>query len=77
MGYEDDDEVTRRAGDTPPVDPALLARPDVRAALAGHDIGAFYRVLGDNGWTQREIAPPRVACRCRNRRGGPAIAGHW
>ncbi len=55
MDYQDDDKVARRAG-TPPVDPALLARPDVRALLADHDIGAFYRVLGKNGWTQREIA---------------------
>lgn len=39
-----------------PVDPVLLARPDVRAALAGHDIGTLFRVLGENGWTQRVIA---------------------
>ncbi|MGH3898104.1 MAG: helix-turn-helix domain-containing protein, partial [Pseudonocardiaceae bacterium] len=56
MGYEDDDMVARQAGGTPAVDPALLARADVRAALAGHDIGALYRILSDNGWTQREIA---------------------
>ncbi|MGH4009070.1 MAG: helix-turn-helix domain-containing protein [Pseudonocardiaceae bacterium] len=55
MGYQDDDKVTRRAG-TPPVDPALLARPDVRAFLADHDIGAFYQVLCDNGWSQHRIA---------------------
>ncbi len=55
MGYRDDDKVARRAG-IPPVDPVLLARPDVRAFLAGHDIGAFYRVLGDNGWSQHGIA---------------------
>ncbi|MGH3431063.1 MAG: helix-turn-helix domain-containing protein, partial [Mycobacteriales bacterium] len=39
-----------------PVDPDLIDRPDVRGLLAAHDIGAFYRVLGDNGWTQRRIA---------------------
>jgi transcriptional regulator with XRE-family HTH domain len=39
-----------------PVDPALLARLDVRAALAAHEIGAFYRVLGAHGWSQRRIA---------------------
>ncbi len=55
MVYQDDDKVTRRAG-TPPVDPALLARPDVRAFLSDHDIGAFYRVLGENGWSQHRIA---------------------
>ncbi|MGH3996058.1 MAG: helix-turn-helix domain-containing protein, partial [Pseudonocardiaceae bacterium] len=56
MGYRDDDKVTRLAGDTPPVDPALLARSDVRSFLADHDIGAFYRVLCDNGWSQHRIA---------------------
>ncbi|MGH3824533.1 MAG: helix-turn-helix domain-containing protein [Pseudonocardiaceae bacterium] len=43
-------------GETPPVDPALLALPEVRAALAAHDIGMVFRVLGANGWTQRVIA---------------------
>jgi len=28
----------------------------VRGFLAVHDIGAFYRVLTENGWTQRQIA---------------------
>jgi len=45
----------RQAG-TPPVDPTLLVRPDVRAFLAVHDFGAFYRVLCDNGWSQHGIA---------------------
>ena len=39
-----------------PVDPDLIDRPDVRALLAAHDIGTFYRVLGENGWSQRRIA---------------------
>lgn len=34
----------------------MLARPEVRAPLAGHDIGALFRVLREHGWTQREIA---------------------
>jgi transcriptional regulator with XRE-family HTH domain len=55
MGDADDGKVVRAAG-TPPVDPALLGRPAVRTALASHDIRSFYRVLGENGWTQREIA---------------------
>lgn len=42
-------------GGTPQVDPALLARPGLRAALAGHDIGAVFRVLEEVGWSQREI----------------------
>jgi transcriptional regulator with XRE-family HTH domain len=47
---------SRRVGNSPPVDPALLALPAVRKALARHDIGTVFRVLGDHGWTQREIA---------------------
>lgn len=47
------DEPTERPD---PIDPDLIARPDVRAFLAAHDIGAFYRVLRDNGWSQRRIA---------------------
>jgi hypothetical protein len=43
MGSGDDDLIARLAGNTPPVNPALLARPEVRAALASHDIGAVFR----------------------------------
>lgn len=39
-----------------PLDPALLDRPDVRAALASRDVGAVYRLLGKAGVTQRQIA---------------------
>ncbi len=38
------------------MDPALLARPDVRAALTSHDLGAVFRVLSEHGWSQRDIA---------------------
>jgi transcriptional regulator with XRE-family HTH domain len=55
MGSGDDNLIARLAANTPPVDPALLARPDVRAALASHDIGALFRVLGESGWSQRGI----------------------
>ncbi len=42
---------------TPPIDPALYQRDDVRAVLAERDIGALYRVLKDEaGLTQRTIA---------------------
>lgn len=34
----------------------MLARPDVRAALAGRDIGTLFRVLGENGRTQQVLA---------------------
>jgi hypothetical protein len=39
-----------------PIDPALFEREDLRAALAGHDIGAVYRALKDVGVSQRRIA---------------------
>jgi hypothetical protein len=55
MDVQDSDQVIRWAGGTPPVHPALLARPEVRAALAAHDIGTVFRVLNEYGWTQRAI----------------------
>jgi len=55
MSYGHADNIVRRAG-TPPVDPVLLERPDVRGFLADHDFGAFYRVLCENGWSQHGIA---------------------
>jgi hypothetical protein len=65
MGRGTDDKIFRPAGNTPPVDPALLARPDVRAALTGHDIGALFRVLNENGWSQagqaQELWQPTAA----------------
>jgi transcriptional regulator with XRE-family HTH domain len=39
-----------------PIDPRLFERADLRAALAGHDIGALYRALQDLGVSQRRIA---------------------
>jgi transcriptional regulator with XRE-family HTH domain len=39
-----------------PVDPALLDRAEVRAALSARDVGAVYRLLGKAGVTQRQIA---------------------
>jgi transcriptional regulator with XRE-family HTH domain len=39
-----------------PLDPALLDRADVRAALTARDIGAVYRLLWTAGVTQRRIA---------------------
>ena len=44
------------AGGTPPIDPALYWRDDVRRILTARDIAALYRVLRDAGITQREIA---------------------
>ncbi|MGH3824551.1 MAG: helix-turn-helix domain-containing protein [Pseudonocardiaceae bacterium] len=43
-------------GNRPPIDPVLLTRPKVHAALASHDIGALFQLLSEHGWTQREIA---------------------
>ncbi len=39
-----------------PIDPALLDRDDIRAALAARDVGAFYRLLWQAGVSQRQIA---------------------
>ncbi len=39
-----------------PIDPAVFEREDLRAALAGHDIGAVYRALRYAGLGQRRIA---------------------
>src|SRR3712207_4843542 len=42
---------------TPPIDPRLYEREDMRRILAEHDIGALFRVLRDDaGLTQRTIA---------------------
>lgn len=38
------------------IDPTLLRRADVRAALASHDIGVAFRLLVDAGVPQRRIA---------------------
>ncbi|MDQ3762661.1 MAG: helix-turn-helix domain-containing protein [Actinomycetota bacterium] len=39
-----------------PIDPELLDRDDMRAALAARDIGGVYRLLWQAGVTQRQIA---------------------
>ena len=47
------------AGSTKPallIDPALYRRDDVRPVLAERDIAALYRLLKDEGVTQRQIA---------------------
>ncbi|MDQ3154427.1 MAG: helix-turn-helix domain-containing protein [Actinomycetota bacterium] len=41
---------------TPPIDPTLYQRDDMRTILAARDIAALYRVLEDAGFTQRDIA---------------------
>ena len=39
-----------------PVEPEVLERPDMRAALAERDIAAVYRILQKCGISQRRIA---------------------
>ncbi len=57
MTDEHSDKISGRAGNTPPVDPSLFWRGDVRRVLAALDIGGLYRVLGDAvGIRQRQIA---------------------
>jgi len=56
MSYGHAGELAGRAG-TPPVDPVLYERSDVRGFLAAHDIATLYRVLKDDaGISQRQIA---------------------
>lgn len=63
MSYDHADKIARgalgapKAANTPPIDPALYRRDDVRRILAARDIAALYRVLKDNaGLTQRRLA---------------------
>lgn len=57
MSDEHADKISGRAGGTPPIDPALFEREDVRRILAGLDVGGLYRVLGvEAGISQRQIA---------------------
>lgn len=56
MGYERVGKVTALSTEGPLVGPDLLARPDLRAALAIHDIATLFRVLRETGSTQRQIA---------------------
>ena len=41
---------------TPPIDPTLYHRDDMRAVLAAHDIAGPYQLLKEAGLTQRDIA---------------------
>ena len=61
-----------------PVDPALLARIDVRAALAAHEIGTFYRVLGAHGSepAQDRQGDQGPAVRDLRDRPGPQVIGY-
>ena len=64
MSYGHADKLTSLAASTPTpgagklapaIDPMLYQRDDVREVLAERDIGALYRVLRDEGITQRTI----------------------
>jgi Helix-turn-helix len=39
-----------------PIEPEVLQRPDIRAALADRDIATVYRILQKHGISQRRIA---------------------
>ncbi|MGH3906245.1 MAG: helix-turn-helix domain-containing protein [Pseudonocardiaceae bacterium] len=53
MSDEHADKISGQAGD---IDPALFEREEVRRVLAVLNIAALYRVLGDAGISQRQIA---------------------
>lgn len=57
MPDEHSDEISRRAGDAPLVDPAMFERADVRRVLSALDVGGLYRVSGSEaGVSQRQVA---------------------
>ncbi|MGH3885424.1 MAG: helix-turn-helix domain-containing protein [Pseudonocardiaceae bacterium] len=57
MSYGHDQRGAPDDGPAPPVGPEWYQRPEVRPVLASRDIGALYRLLGnDAGLTQRQIA---------------------
>jgi transcriptional regulator with XRE-family HTH domain len=56
MPDENADKTSEQPGNSPPIDPALFEREDVRPILAALDISALYRLLGDAGISQRQIA---------------------
>lgn len=49
------DPMTRSSGLRATLLPWILRYWRVRAALAGHNIGALFRGLNENGWSQRGI----------------------
>jgi transcriptional regulator with XRE-family HTH domain len=52
------DPYPRSMAETPetPLDPAVFERPDMRRALASHDIATVYRILVGQGLSQRRLA---------------------
>ncbi len=65
MAYGHADKIARSAAgevpaaaeaDTPPIDPRLYEREDVRRILAERDIGALFRALKATGISYRRIA---------------------
>jgi transcriptional regulator with XRE-family HTH domain len=56
MSYGHAENIARRAGTPPPIPPEVWERPEMRAALAGRDIGRVYKLLKQDGISQREIA---------------------
>ena len=48
--------VVRQETPRPPIDPALYRREDVRRVLAVRDVAALYRLVGQEGISQRQIA---------------------
>jgi len=55
-GHADKILAAAAAANTPPIDPTLYWRDDMRRTLAAHDIAALFRALKDVEVTQRTIA---------------------
>lgn len=56
MGYGHAEWLAKQADTPPPIRPEVWERPEMRAALAQRDIGRVYKLLKQDGVTQREIA---------------------
>ena len=56
MSYGHAENLAGGADAPPPIRPEVWERPEMRAALAGRDIGRVYKLLKQDGVTQREIA---------------------
>jgi len=56
MSYGHAENLAKRAGTEPPIPREVWERPEMRTALAQRDIGRVYKLLKQDGVTQREIA---------------------
>ena len=56
MSYGHTENLARRADTAPPIRPEVWERPEMRTVLAQRDIGRVYKLLKQDGISQREIS---------------------